>query len=158
MKKAVCLVLLLMLSVFAVSCNQTNTDQPNAQKKNEIMLTNDNFDDYFYTNITHDINMGTDMFGKDLFTITVLITFDLKQTADIKNIVVEGILDLDVSETHLLHKEGKLPKSFKAEIYASGHGETTVSYSFNRGAYGGFEIEDYFIEVENITGSIIIRD
>lgn len=123
-----------------------------------IELNSENFQYYFYSDVYGDIKVNTSAMGSTYFVNTVHLSFDLKQTAVINNVTVQGRIDLKVSNTHLLYSEGKLPLYFSVNIPASGHGEKTLYFQHGIGAYGGFSAkDDYYVTIESATGTITIN-
>lgn len=141
-----------ILQCFALSsCNQTD------EKDNAIPLSTENYSNYFYETATGKMDVKTSGLNTTYFVNTVHITFDLKQTADINNVVIKGKVDLPLSKTHPLYAEKKLPLDFTVNINVDGHGETDVSFQHGVGSYGGYSAKDFYLTIESITGSIKLK-
>ena len=141
-----------ILQCFALSsCNQTD------EKDSTIPLSAENYSNYFYETATGKMDVKTSGLNTTYFVNTVHITFDLKQTADVNNVVIKGKVDLPLSKTHPLYAEKKLPLDFTVNINVDGHGETDVFFQHGVGSYGGYSAEDYYLTIESITGSIKLK-
>ncbi len=123
----------------------------------EVKLTKNNFEEYFFIEITEDFDYFTSALGDTIFTNTVIIDISSSKTAQFDSIIIKGKIHIDVDEDHLLYKEGKLPIDVTIRIDGSGHGSQTVQYSHGRGSYGGYSVEDIYLEVESISGKIILE-
>ena len=159
MKRILTIFLLAAVSVLLLGCSNpllSKEDQPNeTAASNPIALTPDNFSEYFFSDVFEsNIDVRTSALGTTFFVNTVHVSFDLNQTASIKNITVKGKIYLNVAKSHLLYVEGKLPLDFSVNISSTGHGETDLYYQHGTGSYGGYGARDFYITVESVTGYI----
>lgn len=159
--KRLALVLLatIILQCFALpSCGRSEKKGNSTEEKDSIVLLSvENYSNFFYEAITGDIDVRRSALNTKYFVYTLHITFDLKQTADIDNVVIKGKVDVPLPENHLLHVEKKLPLDFTVNINVNGHGETTVYFQHKPGPYGGFSLKDCFLTIESITGNIKLK-
>ncbi|MCR5457774.1 MAG: hypothetical protein K6F14_06830 [Clostridiales bacterium] len=157
MKKSIFLIILSLIILSTIGCGRVNdvheTEKQTTSK--EVALTVANYSNYFYSDVYSEIQVNESALGTTYFVNKVHISFDLNQTASIKNIVISGYVDLPLDSSHPLHKEGKLPIQFTVRINANGHGETDVYFQHGTGAYGGYGARDFIITVESITGVVI---
>lgn len=150
---ALALLVTMILQCFALSsCDQSD------EKDRNIPLSVENYSNYFYESATGKIDVKTSAFNTTYFINTVHITFDLKQTADINNVVIKGKVNLPLPKTHPLYAEKKLPLDFTVNINVNGHGETDVFFQHGVGSYGGYSATDYYLTIESITGSIKLKN
>lgn len=159
MKKGVLLIVVLLALIGVLtSCEYehfVNSEEEPQLETDVVELNADNFNEYFYSEIYGNAEVNTSALGSTYFNHSVRISFYLNQTAAIKNVTVNGRLELNVPKTHLLYTKGKLPIEFSVNINGNGHGETTVYFQHGIGSYGGFSMDDYYVVVESATGSIL---
>lgn len=149
---------LVLLTAMILQCFALSSCGRSEEKDGTVLLSVENYSDYFYEAVTWDFKVITTALNNEYLVYTLHITFDLKQTADINNVVIKGKADVPLPENHRLHKEKKLPLDFTVNINVNGHGETYVSFQHEPGHnYGGYSSEDCFLTIESITGSINLK-
>lgn len=154
--KVICIILC-FLSLFTACGTNSDSASRTEPEEQRVVLTADNFDDYFFSEINYDFKTHTSGFGTTYFSNTITIELNSKRTAVFENIVVEGKLHLDVEPSHLLYTQGKIPIDVTIQIDGNGYGKEIVSYTHGTGSYGGFEYDDFYFVAENVSGSVVLK-
>ncbi|MCR5457081.1 MAG: hypothetical protein K6F14_03290 [Clostridiales bacterium] len=158
MKRILTIFIIAAFSTLLIGCSNPVANQETYQVETTvskpIALTPDNFSEFFFSDVYGNIDAKTSALGTTYFVNTVHVSFDLNQTASIKNVTVKGKIYLNVAKSHLLYVEGKLPLDFSVNINATGHGEIDLYYQHGTGSYGGYGAKDFYITIESVTGYV----